>query len=57
MKDVPDDVFERLPKDAASQVDHDIYGLPKRSSSTRLSQTRSIGSPSSTEKTQVTMRC
>ncbi len=32
MKNVPDEVFERLPKDAASQVDHYIYGLPKRSS-------------------------
>jgi len=30
MKDVPDDVFDRLPKDGASQVDHYIYGLPKR---------------------------
>jgi len=32
MNDVPDEVFERLPSDAASQVDHYIYGLPKRSS-------------------------
>ena len=32
MKDVPDEVFDRLPRDAASQVDHYIYGLPKRSS-------------------------
>ena len=31
MKDVPDEVFERLPKDGASQVDHYIYGHPKRS--------------------------
>jgi hypothetical protein len=30
MKDVPDEVFDRLPKDGASQVDHYIYGLPKR---------------------------
>jgi hypothetical protein len=30
MKDIPDEVFERLPKDGASQVDHYIYGLPKR---------------------------
>jgi hypothetical protein len=30
MKDVPDEVFDRLPKDAASQADHYIYGLPKR---------------------------
>jgi hypothetical protein len=32
MKHVPDEIFERLPKDGASQVDHYIYGLPKRSS-------------------------
>jgi len=30
MNDVPDEVFDRLPKDGASQVDHYIYGLPKR---------------------------
>lgn len=30
MKDVPDEVFERLPKDGASQVDHYLYGHPKR---------------------------
>ena len=30
MKNVPDELFERLPKDGASQVDHYIYGLPKR---------------------------
>lgn len=30
MKNVPDEVFERLPEDGASQVDHYIYGLPKR---------------------------
>ena len=30
MRNVPDDVFERLPKDGASQVDHYIYRLPKR---------------------------
>ena len=29
VKDVPDEVFERLPSDDASQVDHYIYGLPK----------------------------
>jgi len=29
-KNVPDEVFDRLPRDAASQVDHYIYGLPKR---------------------------
>jgi DNA-binding GntR family transcriptional regulator len=30
VKDVPDEVFDRLPRDGASQVDHYIYGLPKR---------------------------
>lgn len=30
MRGVPDEVFDRLPKDGASQVDHYIYGLPKR---------------------------
>jgi hypothetical protein len=30
MKVVPDEVFDRLPEDGASQVDHYIYGLPKR---------------------------
>jgi len=30
VKSVPDEVFDRLPKDGASQVDHYIYGLPKR---------------------------
>jgi predicted hydrolase (HD superfamily) len=30
MKDVPDEVFDQLPKDGASQIDHYIYGLPKR---------------------------
>lgn len=30
MKNVPDEVFERLPADGASQVDHYVYGLPKR---------------------------
>jgi Arc/MetJ-type ribon-helix-helix transcriptional regulator len=30
MKNVPDEVFDRLPKDGAGQVDHYIYGLPKR---------------------------
>lgn len=30
MKDVPGEVFERLPKDGASQVDHYLYGHPKR---------------------------
>lgn len=30
MRDVPDDVMARLPSDGASQVDHYVYGLPKR---------------------------
>ena len=30
MKEVPDEVFDRLPQDGASQVDHYIYNLPKR---------------------------
>jgi hypothetical protein len=29
-KNIPDEVFDRLPRDGASQVDHYIYGLPKR---------------------------
>lgn len=27
---MPDDVQAKLPKDGASQVDHYVYGLPKR---------------------------
>jgi hypothetical protein len=30
VRDVPDEVFDRLPKDGASEVDHYLYGLPKR---------------------------
>jgi hypothetical protein len=30
MKDVPPKDFAALPRDGASQVDHYIYGLPKR---------------------------
>ena len=30
MKNVPDQVFDQLPEDGASQIDHYIYGLPKR---------------------------
>jgi hypothetical protein len=30
MKNVPDEVFDQLPKDGASQLDHFIYGLPTR---------------------------
>jgi hypothetical protein len=27
---MPDDVMAKLPRDGASQVDHYVYGLPKR---------------------------
>jgi len=30
MKRVPEDVFERLPRDGASEHDHYLYGSPKR---------------------------
>lgn len=30
MKKVPDEVFDRLPKDGASQIDHYLYGHPKK---------------------------
>jgi hypothetical protein len=30
MKDVPAEDLARLPEDGASQVDHYVYGLPKR---------------------------
>jgi len=30
MKDVPAQEFARLPKDGASQIDHYLYGHPKR---------------------------
>jgi hypothetical protein len=30
VKNIPDEVFDRRPNDGASQVDHYIYGLPKR---------------------------
>ena len=30
MADVPPHVLAKLPKDGASQVDHYVYGLPKR---------------------------
>ena len=32
MKDVPDDELAKLPVDGAEQVDHYVYGTPKRSS-------------------------
>jgi hypothetical protein len=28
--DMPEDVRAKLPKDGASQIDHYVYGLPKR---------------------------
>jgi plasmid stability protein len=28
--DMPDDVRAKLPRDGASQIDHYVYGLPKR---------------------------
>ncbi len=31
-KEVPDEVWETLPKDGAAEVDHYIYGTPKRNS-------------------------
>jgi plasmid stability protein len=30
MKDVPPEEFKKLPRDGASQVDHYLYGHPKR---------------------------
>jgi hypothetical protein len=30
MQDVPAEEFARLPKDGASEVDHYLYGHPKR---------------------------
>jgi len=30
MDALPDEVFERLPKDGASEHDHYLYGAPKR---------------------------
>jgi hypothetical protein len=30
MKDVPPEEFEKLPKDSASQIDHYLYGHPRR---------------------------
>lgn len=29
-QDMPDEVRAKLPKDGASQIDHYVYGLPKR---------------------------
>ena len=30
MKDVPDEDFDRMPSDCSEQLDHYIYGTPKR---------------------------
>jgi Arc/MetJ-type ribon-helix-helix transcriptional regulator len=30
MSDVPDEVFDRIPADSSEQLDHYIYGSPKR---------------------------
>jgi hypothetical protein len=30
MEDLPDDEFRKIPPDAASQIDHYLYGHPKR---------------------------
>jgi hypothetical protein len=32
MKDVPQEDFAALPKDALNQIDHYVYGVPKRTS-------------------------
>ena len=31
-KDVPDEVWESLPEDGAAEIDHYLYGSPKRNS-------------------------
>jgi putative addiction module CopG family antidote len=30
MKQVPDEIFDRIPADSSEQLDHYIYGTPKR---------------------------
>jgi len=30
MKDVPPDVFDKLPRDGAAEHDHYLYGTPKK---------------------------
>lgn len=30
MKDIPDEEFDRMPADSSEQLDHYIYGTPKR---------------------------
>ena len=36
MADVPEEELAKLPADGASQVDHYVYGTPKRELATRL---------------------
>lgn len=31
MKAVPDEIFDRIPADSSAQLDHYLYGTPKRS--------------------------
>jgi putative addiction module CopG family antidote len=33
MKDVPDAVFDQIPADSSEQLDHYLYGTPKRTTS------------------------
>jgi Arc/MetJ-type ribon-helix-helix transcriptional regulator len=33
MKNVPDEVFDRIPTDSSEQLDHYLYGTPKRPTS------------------------
>ncbi len=33
MQDVPDEVFDRIPADSSAQLDHYLYGTPKRPAS------------------------
>jgi hypothetical protein len=30
MKDIPDEEFDRMPADSSEQLDHYLYGTPKR---------------------------
>jgi len=45
MKDVPPDDFAALPKDGLKQIEHYVYGVPKRTPRKLLSPTRFIGQP------------
>jgi putative addiction module CopG family antidote len=33
MNDVPDEIFNRIPADSSAQLDHYLYGTPKRPTS------------------------